>query len=966
MWDEERRTILTGEIASLRGTDRSEKDRILEHKAFIGSKKWVLIWTNEPIDNVSLVVDWTMKVWNWDTSSRWWWIAQSGGCIYTYGQDGYDGNPVWKVSSSGGNCWDNISCTFGKVLIWNWDTVTGYISMYSTGKCQWTELECNGWVLRVSSDWNSADGYYTTCYEIGTGVVFTSGSVETCTIEYDCNWWTGNPNTQTLISWHVWFVRSEGCVKEGWILTWWSTSPSATTPTWNAWDSITCGLVGWNATLFAVYGEWSCGIDCWMNDWSSQKWYSTWVICGFKWTEPENSPNRLCYTFAGWHKDPRWTLLYDWNKKITNRLNLYAKWTPDTYTITYDCNWWNESNFSDVVTWGKPQNVRDSGCTSGDSVLAWWSKDPRATTPTWFLWAAMDGDLTSDCTGQTIYAVYSDKYIISFIPDWWIPEPSTQLVKPGERALIPTAPEKACYTFGWWYTNASFSTPYIWTSPVVSNLTLYAKWTPKQHKIKYSCNGWKPVSLVDQIVTYWSGDSLRSEGCFKTNSILTWWSTNSGDTIPMWPLWSEITGALATGCDITQTVYAIYVEDSDGMQFCEWEVPANAKIASWNKIPDETIHTWNRVYIDEAAANDNYCAYVCKPGYEYVENYGVPQCVTCKPNSYGTGSDWIPTCQVNRWCNVWFVYGQDDDVQGWYSCQKLWSCSLDDGTHPEQVPDENGEQIEYKYVQPIWGEKPWSCTTWDFEPYQCQYKCKEWLMCKNDGMCGCEEPYHNNTWNTWCYLDVEAWKYKVLATWSIVEDCPVWFYSQDHQSYFGVGDSCRRCTNKVGGDDVSIYTSNWRNNDCERTCQEGFWFDENHRCIANEDAECDNSRVQWCKSLQSYPNWKPTDYSIINGNMYTWDCLWNWNWESALWCYKCFRNYTYNNDSHVCEPDTRNACITDEINITWINGGEFIQTWSGNWTNGWWSWEPAVSVKYNPNPENAEPCDFMCINEGVD
>ena len=47
---------------------------------------------------------------------------------------------------------------------------------------------------------------------------------------------------------------------------------------------------------------------------------------------------RTGYTFAGWYTDTDYTEAYDFNTPVTGNLTLYAKWTVNQYTITFNTN----------------------------------------------------------------------------------------------------------------------------------------------------------------------------------------------------------------------------------------------------------------------------------------------------------------------------------------------------------------------------------------------------------------------------------------------------------------------------------------------------------------------------------------------------------------------------------------------------------------------------------------------------
>ncbi|MGN1381264.1 MAG: InlB B-repeat-containing protein [Eubacterium sp.] len=53
----------------------------------------------------------------------------------------------------------------------------------------------------------------------------------------------------------------------------------------------------------------------------------------------------------------------------------------------------------------------------------------------------------------------------------------TQAVPDGAEVSVPSAPENKGFTFGGWYTDSTMTQPYDFSSPVSSDLNLYAKWT---------------------------------------------------------------------------------------------------------------------------------------------------------------------------------------------------------------------------------------------------------------------------------------------------------------------------------------------------------------------------------------------------------------------------------------------------------------------------------------------------------
>ena len=62
------------------------------------------------------------------------------------------------------------------------------------------------------------------------------------------------------------------------------------------------------------------------------------VNAGEKLTEPTPAPTREGFTFDGWYEDSTFSTKFDFNTPITDNMTLYAKWTENKYTLTFDAN----------------------------------------------------------------------------------------------------------------------------------------------------------------------------------------------------------------------------------------------------------------------------------------------------------------------------------------------------------------------------------------------------------------------------------------------------------------------------------------------------------------------------------------------------------------------------------------------------------------------------------------------------
>ena len=80
---------------------------------------------------------------------------------------------------------------------------------------------------------------------------------------------------------------------------------------------------------------------------------------------------------------------------------------------------------------------------------------------------------------------YANKYIVTFDAKGGTPTPDKQYVNPNGLAALPsTSPTKAGYTFDGWQLKGQ-TTKYNFSTPVTSNITLEARWTPNPYTITY-------------------------------------------------------------------------------------------------------------------------------------------------------------------------------------------------------------------------------------------------------------------------------------------------------------------------------------------------------------------------------------------------------------------------------------------------------------------------------------------------
>ena len=185
------------------------------------------------------------------------------------------------------------------------------------------------------------------------------------------------------------------------------------------------------------------------------------------------------YKFEGWYSDQGLNTLFDFNTSIKTNITLYAKWSINTYEITFNSNEGTDVtkqtiNYNDLVT--APSNPTKAGYTFGG-----WYTDVTLETPYNFA--------TPVTSSFTLYAKWTlvsyDKYSVSFDSNGGTDVITQANIEHGGYATLPTTPTKTGYTFVGWFTDTTLETPYNFATPVTTSFTLYAKWTVSKFDVTF-------------------------------------------------------------------------------------------------------------------------------------------------------------------------------------------------------------------------------------------------------------------------------------------------------------------------------------------------------------------------------------------------------------------------------------------------------------------------------------------------
>ena len=252
------------------------------------------------------------------------------------------------------------------------------------------------------------------------------------------------------------------------------------------------------------------------------------------------------YTFGGWFNDVGFTTAVTFPiTNVTTAITLYAKWTINSYPVTWYADGGTPIPTQTTVTHGgsitAPAEMTKTGYTFGS-----WFNDAGFTMPVTF-------PITNVTAEITLYAKWTiNTYSVTWYPDGGIPVPTQTTVTHGSVINFPTEMTKTGYTFDGWFSDAGFTIEVTFPiMNVTSAMTLYAKWTINSYPVTWYADGGTPVP-TQTTVTH-GGTITAPAEMTKTGYIFGGWYNNAYLTIPVTFPITNVTEAA--------TLYAKWIEN---------------------------------------------------------------------------------------------------------------------------------------------------------------------------------------------------------------------------------------------------------------------------------------------------------------------------------------------------------------------------------------------------------------------
>jgi|GEM_PF-2355437 len=282
------------------------------------------------------------------------------------------------------------------------------------------------------------------------------------------------------------------------------------------------------------------------------------------------APTKTGYTFTSWNTKADGTgNAFTAAIAITADITVYAQWTINTYTVTFDKNGGTTeaSPTSKTATYGSNVGSLPTEPTRAGYTFNGWNTNNVGTGTTFTASTSVTADIT-------VYAQWTlNSYTVTFNSNGGSIV-ADQTVAYNSTVTEPTAPTREGYTFGGWYSNAGLITAYDFDTVVTADLTLFAKWTAITYTASFNSNGGSIVA--DQTVAY---SSTLTEPAAPTREGYTFggWYSNA-ELTNAYGFYTVVTADLTLFAKWTAITYTASFNSNGGSSVADQTVAYNGTV----------------------------------------------------------------------------------------------------------------------------------------------------------------------------------------------------------------------------------------------------------------------------------------------------------------------------------------------------------------------------------------------------
>ena len=197
------------------------------------------------------------------------------------------------------------------------------------------------------------------------------------------------------------------------------------------------------------------------------------------------NPTRSGYSFKGWYSDSKYkTRVTSYKKGTKGNKKLYAKWSKNTYRITYKLNG-GKNTKANPSTYSVTSSISlKNPSRKGYSFKGWYSDSKYKNKVT---------SIRKRTGNLTLYAKWSaTSYRITYKLNGGKNTKSNPSTYTVTSSISLKNPSRKGYSFKGWYSDSRYRTRVKTIKKgTTGNKTLYAKWSKNSYRITYKLNGGK-------------------------------------------------------------------------------------------------------------------------------------------------------------------------------------------------------------------------------------------------------------------------------------------------------------------------------------------------------------------------------------------------------------------------------------------------------------------------------------------
>ena len=193
--------------------------------------------------------------------------------------------------------------------------------------------------------------------------------------------------------------------------------------------------------------------------------------CG-KTTSMPVTPTKDGFSFGGWCTDSSCTTSFSFTTQITGNITLYAKWTADTYTVNYHvpngvAATVNSTGMTTYTTDTGIPTLPTAACSTA-TFQGWYTDNNYTAAASIPAGSTGNKDLYGKFTANVTFNSHSGSAVTA----------QNNKVCGKDTVNQPADPTRANYVFAGWYTDNTYATAFNFSTTVIGNMTLHAKWNP--------------------------------------------------------------------------------------------------------------------------------------------------------------------------------------------------------------------------------------------------------------------------------------------------------------------------------------------------------------------------------------------------------------------------------------------------------------------------------------------------------